>query len=140
LFSIEKDTDSLTEIDDLVNPSLRLHENVMSGERQGRMFNRGRNSRVALGEAHVHKRLSAERFARRVVVAIQGCCDKRSYECIFLAADPEFTGLLRPQLTTRHLQPPVREIPKNLTRQSLAGIRSHLPKNPWKRSAHGAGA
>jgi protein required for attachment to host cells len=129
LFGLEKRKEPMQELGDLVNPEVRMHERELSGDRQGRGMSRNHGSRAALGENHPHKRLSAERFARQVADAVQGCCAQHRYRNIILIAAPEFLGLLRPCLAGKHLAPPLIDIPKDLTRHAVEDIRDHLPEN-----------
>lgn len=140
LFSLERDMDEMRELSDLVNPAVHLHERLLSGDRQGRGFSRTHGSRVALGKSHPHKRLSSMRFAREVAEAVHNCCARRTYLHIYLLADPEFIGLLRPQLAAKELTGDLRVIPKNVTRSDSVTIRGYLPEHPWKPSPSGAGA
>lgn len=137
LFSLERREKRPQEIADLLNPVLRLRERTLSRDRQGRGFSRVHGSRVAFGEAHPHKRLSAKRFARQVAEAVQECTRQRDYLRIILMADPEFTGLLRPQLATKRLRVPVTGVSKHLTRHAVTDIRAHLPKPLWKQPLPG---
>lgn len=139
LFSLERGATELREIVDLYNPALRLHERVLSRDRQGRGMSRVRGSRVALGEAHRHKRLNAARFAREVADAVQASTRRHTYTRIYLMADSEFTGLLRPQLVAKRLGVPISSILKHLTRHETADIRAHLPSRPWRRALPGTG-
>lgn len=140
LFSLQRGEKRPREIADLYNPLLRLHEHILSRDRQGRGMSRVRGSRVAFGEAHRHKRLNAARFARQVADAVQDCTRRQHYARIVLMADPEFTGLLRPQLTARRLGLPISGILKHLTRHATADIRAHLPDGLWRRVRSSSGA
>jgi len=140
LFSLERDTDEMRELGDLVNPTVHLHERLLSGDRQGRGFSRTHGSRVTLGKSHPHKRLSSIKFAREVAEAMHGYCAQHKYLHIYLLADPEFIGLLRPQLAAKELTGDLRVIAKNVTRSDPATIRSYLPEHLWKTALSGAGA
>src|SRR5579863_4145655 len=124
IFSLEHETDEMLELADLVNPAVHLHERLLSGDRQGRGFSRTHGSRVALGKSHPHKRLSSMRFARQVAEALHGYCAQRKYLRIYLLADPEFVGLLRPQLAAKGLTGDLQVILKNITRSDTVTIRS----------------
>lgn len=139
IFSLDRDTDEMQELSDLINPALRLHERLLSGDRQGRGMSRFHSSRVALGKSGSHRRLSSMRFARQVAEAINGFCGQRQYSQMYLLAEPEFVGLLRPRLAALRLAPDLHVIPKNVTRSNVATIRGHLPEHPWKRPL-GSGA
>lgn len=140
IFSLERETDEMLELADLVNPAVHLHERELSRDRQGRGLSRTHGSRVALGRSHPHKRLSSMRFARQVAEAIEAHCRQQRYLHIYLLADPEFVGLLRPQLAAKELTTDLQVILKNITRSDHATIRSHLPEHPWKPALSSAGA
>jgi protein required for attachment to host cells len=135
LFRLEQDVPDLEEIRDMVNPALHVQERKLARDRQGRSFKASRGSHVALGDEHKYKHLGAARFAREVANAVQECCREQPYARIYMVADPEFTGLMRPQLAAKRLKTPLIGIPKNLTRHPVAEIRGHLPRDPWKRRA-----
>ncbi|HLW73933.1 MAG TPA: host attachment protein, partial [Gammaproteobacteria bacterium] len=98
LFKLEQDIADLKEIRDMINPALHLQEHLMARDRQGRSFKGSRGGHVALGDEHKYKRQGAARFAREVANAVQECCREQPYSRIYMVADPEFTGLMRPQL------------------------------------------
>ena len=139
ILSLDHDTDEMRELADMVNPTVHLHERQLSGDRQGRGFNRFRASRVALGNAHPHKRLSSMRFARQVAEAVEGRCKQRRYLHIYLLADPEFIGLLRPQLAAKDFTGDLQVISKNVTGRDTATIRGYLPAHLWRRPLSDAG-
>ncbi len=139
IFGLERETDEMRELADLVNPAVRLHEHELSGDRQGRGLSRFHTSRVALGKSHPHKRLSSMRFARQVAEAAHTLYTQRDCPRIFLLADPEFLGLMRPQLAAQGLGPLVQVIPKSMARSAPAEIRAQLPEHPWKRTLDGVG-
>lgn len=138
IFELDRDTDEMQELNDLINPTLRLHERLLSGDRQGRGMSRFHSSRVALGRSNPHKRLSSMRFARQVAQAMSAYCDRRRYAQIYLLADPEFIGLFRPQLAVQRLVEKLHVIPKNVTRSDTTTIRSHLPEHPWRQPLSGS--
>lgn len=140
LFRLEEDVPELEEIRDMVNPALHMRERLMARDRQGRAFKGSRGGHVALGDEHKYKKQGAARFAREVAAVVQECCREQSYARIFMVADPEFTGLMRPRLAAKRLKTPLTGIPKNLTRHAVAEIRGCLPKDPWKRRAAWMGA
>ncbi|HEV2321781.1 MAG TPA: host attachment protein [Gammaproteobacteria bacterium] len=137
IFALDRDTDEMRELNDLLNPMLRLHERLLSGDRQGRGMSRFHSSRVALGKSSPHKRLSSMRFARQVAEAMNGFYNLQDYSHIYVLAEPEFVGLLRPQLAAQRLTANLHIIPKNVTRSDAATIRSHLPEHPWRRPLSG---
>lgn len=138
IFELDRDTDEMRELSDLINPALRLPERLLSGDRQGRGMSRFHSSRVALGRSSPHKRLSSMRFARQVAQAMTGFFSRRRYAQIYLLAEPEFIGLLRPQLVAQRLMEKLHIIPKNVTRGDATTIRSHLPEHPWRQPLSGS--
>lgn len=137
LFAAPNGEEKLQELSDLLNPTLRLHADDLVHERQGRVMNRNRPSRTALGESHFLKHRSAARFAETVADAVAEQCKPGACERIFLLAEPEFLGLLRPRLAGKNLRVPTVEIAKGLTHRSGATIRRYLPKHLHKRRVEG---
>lgn len=137
LFSIKHGEEQLDELQDMVNPSLRVHAGDLAHERQGRSMSRNRSSRTAFGDNHFLKQESARRFARQVADAVESTCHAHPFERMFLLTEPEFLGLLRPCFTADKLGIPVLEIHKNITHRSTDTIRGYLPKHLWKRHIEG---
>lgn len=132
ILSFEREGRQVRELQDLVNPAARLHEHALSHDHQGRVMNRSRGSRTALGRREPHKRLGSLRFARHVADAVRAECDRQTYVRLFLLAEPEFVGMLRPHLSTKELAPLLTVIPRNVTRHETADILAYLPEHPWK--------
>ena len=139
LFSLERDSEEMRELADMVNPVMHLRERQLSRDRQGRGFSGMHASRVTLGKSHPHKRLSSMRFARQVAEAVQQACTRQDYLHIYLLADPEFVGLMRPQMAAKRLTSLLKVIPHSIARGTVAEIRSRLPAQLWK-TPLGAGA
>lgn len=132
ILSFERAGRQVRELQDLVNPALFLREGLFSHDHQGRVMNRSRGSRTALGKREPHKRLSSLRFARLVADTVHTECEKHPYVRLFLLAEPEFVGMLRPRLTAQASSPPLTVIPRNITRHETADILAYLPEHPWR--------
>jgi len=132
LFSIAHAEEQLLELNDLVNANARMPAHSQVADRQGRMLNRERGSRVALGTENLQDE-SARRFAHEVGAMIAGRLHtQRAAGRLFVVADPEFLGMLRMELRARRLAVPVHGIAKNVTRVSPQRIRGYLPKRLWR--------
>lgn len=129
IFDTATADNSLREIEDLVNAGLGHHERDIGKSRPGRGVSSVRGRRTALGEDYAKRRVRAARFAEAVAARIRKYIQGRRYARLYLIAGPEFSGLLRPCLTSRSAQPPVTKVVKDLTRHSVEDIRRHLPQS-----------
>lgn len=137
LFCVGETEEKLFEMDDLVNFDVRLPESELVTDRQGRTVNGSNGRHTALGRSGARRYLSARRFAVQVCGAITTHCTNESvHHPVYLIADPEFLGILRPQLHRILPNIPVHETIKNITRLDAMTIRGYLPNHLWpQRSA-----
>lgn len=129
IFDTDTEDSSLREIEDLVNAGLGHHERDTVSDRPGRGVSAARGRRTALGEDYSRRRILAARFARSVADRVQSHLEAKRYSRVYLVAGPEFSGLLRPCLTSRRVRAPFTKVLKELTRHSVEDIRKHLPEH-----------
>lgn len=141
LFHIVENENALVEIMDFVNSEARAPENELVRDRQGRGLYggvRGRQGRRAtFGKSGSKRYLSAEHFAAQICEAAANHARNAVVQQLYVIASPDFMGMIRPHLQILSSQTPVGEIPKNITRQDNATIRSYLPKTLWPRRVEG---
>lgn len=141
LFRVSENENALVEIMDLVNSEARATENELVRDRQGRGLYggvRGRQARRAtFGKSGSKRYLSAEHFAARICEAAANHARNAVVQQLYVIASPDLMGMIRPHLQILSSQIPVGEIPKNITRQDIATIRSYLPKTLWPRRVEG---
>ncbi len=128
LFDVEPGEPRLEELEDMVNAGYRLRERELVSDKPGRGMSRAHGSRASLGDDYRQRRHQAELFAKRVAARVQARARQRDYGRIYLVANPEFIGLLRPCLAAQRLKAPLTGIRKDLTRRNAEAIRRHLPK------------
>lgn len=115
-----------TEIYVLVDPNSRLQEREVIADRPGRAFDRYGQGRHAM-EQYSPKRESAKRFAARVCAYLEQARRQKRFQSLVLVASPEFTGLLRRQMSPQLSQCVDGEIQKNISGLSEQSIRKLLP-------------
>jgi len=128
IFDTATEDSSMREIEDMINVDLGHHEKDLAADRPGRGMSSARGRRTALGEDYSRRRVETSRFAEAVAARVHEHAQAQKYARLFLVAGPEFTGLLRPCLSSKSAQPPVTSVVKDLTRHSIEDIRKHLPQ------------
>lgn len=115
-----------TEIYVLVDPNSRLQEREVIADRPGRVHDRYGQGRHAM-EQYSPKRESARRFAARICAYLEQARRQKRFQGLVLVAAPEFTGLLRRQMSPQLSRCIDGEIHKNISGLSEQGIRRLLP-------------
>lgn len=116
----------LCELDDLVNPDARAHEQDLISDRPGRTFDSSGQGRHAKQAPASHKQQRSADFARVLAERMEHGLAQGEFEEIILIAAPEFLGLLRQHLSEATKQHVKREIHKNIVRESEETIRGYL--------------
>jgi protein required for attachment to host cells len=118
----------INEVLDLVNPAAREPGREMVTDADGRVFargGRGQPSHAAVPRADpvTHE---TERFAKRVVEAIEKGRVEAHYDDLCLIAAPKFLGLLRANLGKEARKLVKREIDKDLSQKNAREILEYL--------------
>jgi protein required for attachment to host cells len=127
-FTVENRRGPLREIEVLVHPEGRLHEQDLTTDFPGRAFDSGGEGRHAMGQSVSPKEHEIIAFAKQIAdylekARVEGKCDK-----LFLMAPPRVLGLLRQNLSETTAALVAQEIGKNLVQQSTEDIRGYLPE------------
>jgi len=117
----------LIEMETLLNPDARMHQQDLVSDRPGRAFDSTGMGRHGMGTQVDPKEEEAIRFARTVVDHLERGRQERQFERLILIAAPHFLGLLRKDLHAPLAAAVSNEVAKDLTRLTVNELRSHLP-------------
>ncbi len=126
IFSADTPSSPLQEIDDLVHTEGRLHDREMTSDLPGKIKSAGAGGHT-FEQPTDPKKHEAETFAHHVGCYLEEARNANKFEQLLIIAEPSFLGLLRNQLPERLKKLVCFELDKNLTAQSAADIRQHLP-------------
>ncbi len=126
IFSSDKPSSPLQEIQDLTHPEARLHEGDLVTDKSGR--DRGAAGAHGVGSDQTHKQDGADRFASHVCGELDAARNRGEYSKLYVVAAPAFLGLLRKHQSNPLKQMVAGEVDKNLSTQDPASIRRHLPE------------
>ncbi|MEQ1637967.1 MAG: host attachment protein [Methylococcales bacterium] len=126
IFTADSPSSALEEIDTLVHPEGRLHDRDLTSDLPGRI-----KSSDGVGHAFEQqtdpKKHEAESFARLITDYLLDAHNAHKFEQLLIVAEPTFLGLLRSQLPEQIKKQICFELDKNITTESAADIRKHLP-------------
>ncbi|WP_290647907.1 host attachment protein [Aquisalimonas sp.] len=128
-FSLSSPKGPLTEVQDLVHPEGRLHDQDINADRPGRSFDTSGKGRHAMGKRHSPSEQEAIRFAHTVGDQLAKQHYEGAFERLVLTAPPHFLGLLRDALPAAVTESIVMEIDKDLAAvERTDEIRELLPE------------
>ncbi len=127
LFLASNRLSPLQEINTLVHPEARLHEQELTSDLPGRSYKGDGSGRHGMADTTEPKRQEAINFAREISNHLEEARKKGELKQLIIIAAPMLLGLLREQLsnTTRKLI--TMELDKNITQLKPDEIRRHLP-------------
>ena len=127
IFTAETPSSPLEEIEALAHTEGRLHDRDITSDYPGKIKGEG-----SVGHAFEQptdpKKHEADNFAHRIAHYLEEAHNANKFEQLLIIAEPSFLGLLRrclPEHIKKHV---CFELDKNITMQSAADIRKHLPK------------
>jgi len=127
LFTIDSPSSPLHEIESMVESEGRLHDRDITSDLPGKMHN-------GVGSGHAYeskispKQQRSINFAKRIADYLDTARKANKLYNILIVATPELLGELRKQLSSETANRVVFELDKDLTLDSLAEIRLHLPQ------------
>ncbi len=127
IFTADSPSSSLNEIEGFTHAEGRLHDREMTTDLPGRI-------KSADGSGHAYeqptdpKKHEADNFAHQLTKHLETAHNANKFEQLLIVAEPSFLGLLRNHLPEHIKQHVCFELDKNITTQSAAEIRNHLPK------------
>lgn len=125
-FTADTESSPLTELDALTHQEGRLHDRDITSDSAGKIKGEGSGGH-AFEPPTDPKKHEAEQFAHQVAKHLDIAHNNQQFEQLLLVADPSFLGLLRNQLSEQLKKLVVFELDKNITTETPAEIRAHLP-------------
>ena len=128
IFTMESSKSPLQEIETMVNPEGRLHENDMVSDLPGKHSGIG-GSKHAFHEKSDPKEHEMSFFAKRVADYLDDVRTSNKLGKLLLVVEPSFLGELRHNLSNEIKNMIIFESDKNIVDHNLDDIRKHLPKH-----------
>ncbi len=128
IFSAESSTAALDEVETLLHPEGRLHEQEMDSDLPGKSKGGGGAGGHAYQDAIEPKEQEIIDFAKRIARHLDDARKANKFEKLLVVSAPAFLGELRNQFPDAVAKSICFDLDKNLTMHSPADIRKHLPK------------
>ena len=128
LFTLKSATSKLNEIETLVNPEGRLHEQNITSDLPGKDNGRSGAGGHAYQNQTEPKEQIAIDFAKRVSKRLEQARSGNQIKRLMIVSAPGFLGQLRSQFSNQIGKLVCFELAKNLTTHNIDEIRRHLPK------------
>lgn len=112
---------------DMVAPESLGHARDLKSDKPGRSHAAARTgARHALEPAHDPHKLEKHRFSAALAQALDGACGRKEFDELILVAPRRSLGELRGLLTARVQRAIGKEVAKDLTNETAAGLWRHL--------------
>lgn len=125
IFSLVSKHEPLVELEDLLNPSARVHESELASDAPGRTVGSG-GIQHALESEVSPKDAAADAFAKQIADKIDHARGSGEVGEILLAASPKFLGLLKGHLTEQSERLVSASLDKDLVEMGESEIREHF--------------
>ena len=116
----------LAKVDDVQLDGTTLPGRELAADRPGRSFDRSGEGRHSMEPRTAPRDVEQERFARKVVAALEQADRRRGFDRLILVAPPTFMGLLRGILPQSLANKVGGELTKNLTKIAIHDLQDHL--------------
>ncbi|MCC5812682.1 MAG: host attachment protein [Ectothiorhodospiraceae bacterium] len=126
IFSMNGRWGALEEVDNLVHPKGRLHDQDINADRPGRSFDTVGEGRHGMSKRHSPKEMEAIRFATDVSRRVAQAHHEGAFKELVLVAPPRFLALLRERLPEAVTRCVILSEDKNLSRADPTAIRAHI--------------
>lgn len=129
IFKMEKNS-ILTEVTEIAHPESRQQEQDLVSSRPGRTFGSmgGGTIRHAYERPHTQKNTELHIFAKSLADFLDAARNKGDFARLYIAANPQFLGILRQSLSSNTHQLIAGEVDKDMTHLSSAEILAHIHK------------
>ncbi len=127
IFTADTPSSPLEEIEDFSHAEGRLHDREITSDLPGRIKSVGGGGH-AFEQPTDPKKHEADNFSHHVAQFLEDAHNTNRFEQLLIVAPPTFLGLLRNQLPEPIKRLVCFELDKEITRQSAAEIRQHLPE------------
>ncbi|MDD5581238.1 MAG: host attachment protein [Methylobacter sp.] len=126
IFTTESSTSPLVELEDLAHTASRLLDREITSDLPGRVKS-SNGIGHALEQPTDPKKHEADLFAHHLAHCLEEAYNANKFVQLFIIAEPSFLGLLRNHLPEQIKKQVCFELDKNITMQTAADIRKHLP-------------
>jgi len=126
IFTVDTAHSPLNEIETLVHPEGRMHEQDMVSDLPGKDAGKGGAGDHAFQEKIEPKEHEMIAFAKRIADYLESARKANQLKKLVIIAAPEFLGELRKHLSTETSEKIVYELDKNIAHHSEEDIRKHL--------------
>ena len=133
LFSMEGRWSALQEVDNILHPEGRLHDQDINADRPGRSFDTMGEGRHGMSKRHSPKETAATRFATEISRRVTSAHHEGAFTQLVLIAPPRFLAQLREHLPAAVARCVILAENKNLTQENTRAIREHIG-SAWARS------
>jgi len=127
IFDVDYEEDTLNEVSDFIHPGSRIREQDVTTDLPGRNSGGGKSRHNYEGKTDIRE-IEAEKFAKEIDVQLEVGRHNGKYKKLVVAADPDFLGILRDNLSTNVSKLISYELNKDLVKFSPQEIRKHLPR------------
>ncbi len=118
----------LREIETLVHPESRLHEQELTTDLPGRTFDSGGQGRHAMSQPVDPKHQERIEFAKELAHHLDDARRRGELRQLIVVASPQVLGELRKALPPETARLVTYELDKNLAQMTVDEIRRHLPE------------
>lgn len=126
LFVAESPKSQLMEYETFVNPEVRVKQNELTSDRQGRSFDSHGEGRHALAVETSPKEHEQISFAKAIVDRLERGRVDNAFDRLIVVAAPGFLGLLRANYSTPLIELLTEEIDKDYTALRAEDLRVRL--------------
>jgi protein required for attachment to host cells len=127
IFTADTPSSGLAEIEGLTHTASRLHDREMTTDLPGKIKSADGGGH-ALEQPTDPKKHEADNFAHQIAQHLESAYNANKFEQLLIIAEPSFLGLLRNRMPENIKKHVCFELDKNITTQSAAEIRKHLPE------------
>jgi protein required for attachment to host cells len=117
---------ALQPVDDLQLQDHQLPDRELGGDRPGRAFDRAGEARHGMKPRTDPHLVEEERFARKIVSALERAARRQGFDRLVLVAPPKLMGMLRGRLPPNLMDKVEGELTKDLTKLSIHDLPAHL--------------
>ncbi|PPD47485.1 MAG: host attachment protein [Methylobacter sp.] len=126
IFTADTPSSALEEIEGLAHLEGRLHDREMTSDLPGKIKSSDGGGH-AFEQPTDPKQHESDNFAHQIARHLEAAYNDKQFAQLLIIAEPSFLGLLRHCLPEQVKKQVSFELDKNITMESAADIRKHLP-------------
>ncbi|MEH6529230.1 MAG: host attachment protein [Porticoccus sp.] len=129
IFSAEKSTSTLNELEGFVHSKSRQHEQKLTSDLPGRQAGGSTASHHSVGNENNIKENEAVVFAKELSRRLDAAHREDKFRRLIVVAAPAFLGHLRQEMSSKVSNVVSHELDKDIVNLDVTSIREHLPKH-----------